>query len=525
MESGEKARVEGIEGEKWASWLIPGGEDEYKKLSSPELRVQIRRLARRPDALTPTDKLAEFYDQIEKIEEKAKKKGNRAAASEAHQYRLKINERIEALANIEVEAGKKLSGGAEVAEALKNFTPDAFARAMGQANPEEQRALYLRAEETIGAPMQMQLEVPKFLLDPHLSPEERELAQKEWKARAQLATMAFNKRLAPSYDKLFPNQEALDFTGEQLETLMGMKGVVDAASLHLINIAKNRDISGYKIPKPEKVDQYIKSVFEITTGETFALYRGKIREFLREHRGLTEEEAREAEQVAWNLLYSSNVFEEFDETGIPPLVPQLKSQAVWMMMHPQRRLVNKVRSPDEKDKKGKPKTPEAWGVFGEWALNKTKMTGKRLSDDILPSLLFNNALGKIEFGSIDSNLFDILRENGEKLAENPRATITEATGLPWGEIEGPFGNYYFETVSPAIKVFEIIARGPSRDSNVVELGNALRKLEVDPKYREYLLMAWQGIRSKSSVLTPAMGWGDWAIFKRELRKYAPNFFK
>src|SRR4030042_6395404 len=52
--------------EKWNDWIMPGGKNEYDKLPGP-LKPYLRSLARRPEALTPPDKLTEYYDLIDKL--------------------------------------------------------------------------------------------------------------------------------------------------------------------------------------------------------------------------------------------------------------------------------------------------------------------------------------------------------------------------------------------------------------------------------------------------------------------------
>ncbi len=52
--------------ERWQEWAVPGGKKEYDNLPS-SLKPIIRSLARRPDELTPTTKLVEYYDDIEKL--------------------------------------------------------------------------------------------------------------------------------------------------------------------------------------------------------------------------------------------------------------------------------------------------------------------------------------------------------------------------------------------------------------------------------------------------------------------------
>jgi len=89
---GDEERVKGIKDEKWSGWLLPGGEEEYKNISSPEMAGVVRSLARRSDAVTPIDKLVEYYDDLEKLLDDGK-----ATDEEVAPYLARIAERAERL--------------------------------------------------------------------------------------------------------------------------------------------------------------------------------------------------------------------------------------------------------------------------------------------------------------------------------------------------------------------------------------------------------------------------------------------
>ena len=450
------------------------------------------------------------------------------------------------------------------------FTPEAFARAMGQANPEEQLELYLMAEETM-FPMPMQLQVPSFLLSS--DPIERKRQQKEWKARAQLATMAANKKMCPSYDKQFPNQEAIDFTREHLVDLLNMEGVVEMASLYTYIISEDTDLSFLKATNPdydssnednednENSSQFIKSFFEIGTGAQFISVHTAMKEYISQRYNLSPDKVRNADNVAWNLVYSANVVEEFDsvyendrEKRIPPTVYQLKSLSMWMMMHPQERLTSKVQDPDpSKKEKGEIWIPEAMGSLGEWAVNRAEKLNKKLDVVVFPKTMFRNVFRTIKPGIINAdklkaveewekklvekgkltkrgskeklNLFHILKYNGQMIFEG-KSEIVKPQDLSWAGVETPFSGYQFNTLSPAIKVFNVVAKGEA--DNLKELADATRKLkfeEDDRYYREVLLMAVNGVNPTKLKLTPAMGRLDWVIYLHLLKQSFPNFFK
>ncbi len=67
-------RVDGVPDErgkveKWSKWLVKDGKVEYDGITSPELKKLVRSLAKRPDEFTPPEKLAEFYEEFEAMQQ------------------------------------------------------------------------------------------------------------------------------------------------------------------------------------------------------------------------------------------------------------------------------------------------------------------------------------------------------------------------------------------------------------------------------------------------------------------------
>lgn len=403
-------------------------------------------------------------------------------------------------------------------------SPEDWARMMGQGTPEEQRELYLRAEEVM-YPMQMQLQVPNFLLN--ADPKIRAREQREWRARAALASMAANKRMAPSYDKQFSNQDQIDFTAEHLVDIVNINGALDVASFYTYCIAENADISFLHI-RDVSVGGDIRSIFQIKTIQQFVALREGVRDRAVANRHLSEQEARDAEHVAWNLVYSSNVVEEYDsvyENGlsdrIPPTVPQLKALSIWMMMHPQERLAMKAGDPNNPNK-----VQEAMGSLGEWAVNRTKKTRGRLDVDVLPRTMFENALKGISVSihGEEITLFELFRRNGEFLFAG--GDSIDPGDISWGSVEVPFSGYQFDTISPAIKIFDVVMKGEGSGVDASTLANVCRKLGLSKAHREILLMLLvSGVKRDSVNLTPLMGRFDWRIFKNEFKRIVPSFFE
>ncbi|MEK7113080.1 MAG: hypothetical protein AAB875_07260, partial [Patescibacteria group bacterium] len=288
------------------------------------------------------------------------------------------------------------------------FTPESFARAMGVAGAEEVEELYRRAE---GAMLGIEIGVgqePKFLIG------EKQEVKDYWTARAKLSSACSIKSSAPGYDKLFPNDFANKITVHDLELLLGkQKGTWEAISLYAALIAEKngngasglnaREIllkTDGKILTPElqAVKQQLslscpETVFEIKSDEEFLRFRESMVFWLRSHLELNENNAKDAEHIAWNLIYLSNIVEQYDSKvyrpgqdikRLPPSIPQLKSQAMWMMMHPQERLEAKTKTKEGRE-------GEAWSSLGEWALNLRKLHAGIEFPGVLPIELFRNS--------------------------------------------------------------------------------------------------------------------------------------
>ena len=198
-------------------------------------------------------------------------------------------------------------------------------------------------------------------------------------------------------------------------------------------------------------------------------------------------------------------------------MPGLKSLPVWMMVHPQERLEGKVN--------GDP--PEAWSVFGEWALNKKRKFISRVrrwkleNEEILPRRLFGNIFADVEDAD-KITFFEIFSHNGRELAVNPRMSFLKPNfSSEMGD--GPLALYQFEKMGPAISVFGVITSG-QWDKPLPALGDAVRKLGLSNKHRERLLMAMRGVNSKSSKLKP-LNARFWGTYVRSISKHTPNYFE
>lgn len=495
--------IEGPEEEAWASWLVES-KGEVEGIKEDALRTEIRLLARRPDSMVTPEVLLGAYDRIDQLLRERK-----VTDEDVAKWQARIAMRHEGIA----QHGKP-----------SEFTPEDFAKALGVSGPEEQIKLYRRAERAI---LPIKVEVgsePKFW--PYIDEEKQE----EWKARGSLATAAAVKRTAPSYDKLFPNDEAIGLTKADVEVLLGKtereerkRGAFEALSVYVALISDNKGQESALLKKwASKTNKSLPaSFFEIKDLKQVLAVRTAMENWLKTNFKLTDEEAEDAEHIAWNFLYLSNIVEFFDSrlNGRPndskrlPPIPGLKSLPVWMIMHPEERLEAKLGGGKEE--------AESWSQLGEWALdNMRRFPGwTPATEDILPDTLFETVFHEIKLNG--GTMYEVLLENGEKLISNPETPLNE---IDFAKIrENPLTTYYFDKVNPAIFVFSVVDTG-SLEKRISDLGTACRKLKMPKKYRETVLLAHYGVNTKAKSLKYVGGRMEWFGILRGINKYAPNFF-
>ncbi|MBX4206119.1 hypothetical protein KW795_02880, partial [Candidatus Microgenomates bacterium] len=136
MSEQDSRYVDGEDGEKWSVWLVPNGKDEYDEIKDSSVKNLVRSLARRPDALTPTEKLVDYYDRLEAIGENLS--SNSEDYNQLQQYLQRIAQRA-----IDLEQTNKNSQ--ELTDVFDRFASEMSGegRLRLPRNPEEQRS-YVR---------------------------------------------------------------------------------------------------------------------------------------------------------------------------------------------------------------------------------------------------------------------------------------------------------------------------------------------------------------------------------------------
>ncbi len=354
---------------------------------------------------------------------------------------------------------------------------------------------------------------PDFLAS--LPPKEQE----EWAIRSQLAAAAGRKRRAMTYGELPKNPEAAGFTKEGLMVLLGKPGVLPALALYVAIINDNLNLRAVL-----QNSGLLESFYSIKNAREVEAIREAMKNWIKAYFAHDLTAAADAETIAWNLLYLSNVI-EWNDSELPPhnrlsgsanRIPSIagvKHSQLWMMMHPEEKLQAQISGDN------------AWGALGEWALNNMKHPGWAPDkEDILPDTMFETLFHKMAYkkGKFES-FYDFLLINGKNLAEDPVNTLPGT--VDWSKIgEIPFASYHSDILNAAVTVLDVIITGQYKGS-WESLGNAFRTLCLDRRYRETVLLVKQGINVQAKNLCYVKGRFSWSLFLSELKGVAPNIFK
>lgn len=186
--------------------------------------------------------------------------------------------------------------------------------------------------------------------------------RKLWDARWQLARAAYFKRVTSAFpEKQFENQDLQLLSTEQMEMLYNMRGVRQALEWYTRAIASNEEVT---LPDGKK-----KKIWDCKKETDFEQFRQAMRI---KALGIKAEEldkdeslwAKEADAVAWNWIWCSNLIESVDSRysssrerhGDLPGV--MVSDDTRSTFHPQEKYEDKCRSGSGLE----------WGAFGKWGV-------------------------------------------------------------------------------------------------------------------------------------------------------------
>ncbi|EKE12620.1 MAG: hypothetical protein ACD_13C00149G0002 [uncultured bacterium] len=266
---------------------------------------------------------------------------------------------------------------------------------------------------------------------------------------------------------------------------------------------------------------------------------------------LIRRRARDAEQIAWNFIYSTSLLESFDSRDYRP--PETKRHGPssywqlfqWTPMHLQERWEQKIV---RKDNETNVQAKEEWaGNLGTWAVNNLRGWGVKVDSAgnaigmprILPGTLIRSALfGQVFVHGRDINtgkpvekdegtFFDVFNKIGDEVIfQTDKVTRRDIESrINWkGLGDSPFVPYIFDEMRWVDVIQQFFKKGQEAKMSFQDFAEAVRNLRIPMKDREKLLMVYEGIDVNSSYLKPKMSSFSWTLRKNSLKEYFPNFF-
>lgn len=264
--------------------------------------------------------------------------------------------------------------------------------------------------------------------------------------------------------------------------------------------------------------------------------------------------ARDAEQIAWNFVYSTSVLECFDSRGYRPEGTKRHPPSSfwtlfqWVAMHPQERFEAKIARGAE--------AKEEWSALGTWGINNlTKNPSWKIVDAdgrvkievpkdqrVLPDVLIRSALhtsmyqGAVREGfktrypdvkNETQTFFEIFNGVGNKVlfdTQNVNRKDLEGS-INWQHFsDSPFVPFIFDEMRWADVVVNCFKKGEGAKIGMPDVSEAMRNLRLTKEQREKLLMTFFGVNANSPTLKPKESFVAWMAKKSALKEYYPNLF-
>ncbi len=264
--------------------------------------------------------------------------------------------------------------------------------------------------------------------------------------------------------------------------------------------------------------------------------------------------AREAEQVAWNFVYSAGLLESFDSRDYRPAGTKRHGPSnywtlfLWTPMHIQERFEQKiVRGNKSSDLEAK----EEWaGNLGTWALNNYQKGNwtVRLPNggyeikfpQILPNTIFRSALHNKQVFQVERDrngrpnenkdgdtFFGIFNKIGNEVLFDTNSVNRKdiESRINWDRVsDSPFVPYIYDEMRWADVVQQLFKKGRASKISLSDFGEAARNLRISTEDREKILMVYYGNNVNSSEMKPTEDPITWGMRKKALKEYAPNLF-
>jgi len=286
---------------------------------------------------------------------------------------------------------------------------------------------------------------PRFYTElPH---EERELFEARW----QLARAAYWKKAYSAFpEKQFENQDLQLLRMEQMERLYSMVGVREALEWYaeIIKIGKKVEIA-FALPDGTKELKKM-SIWECKDEIDFERFREAMRDqalkevTIKDEKGkkkkvkLDNLKKKEADAVAWNWIWCSNLVESMDSRYVfdggsggrhDRLPGVLVSDDLRSTFHPQEKYEDKCRSRVE------------WGAFGKWGVTQIERIARETHfDGNKDKIEFQPASNPSEFWEAERTKEPVLdkgklKEKGEVAVRAPECYPTTSMKSFWEETD------------------------------------------------------------------------------------------
>ena len=209
-------------------------------------------------------------------------------------------------------------------------------------------------------------------MEPHFYTEITSEERKIWDARWKLARATYVKKVYSAFpDKLAENQDLIEFSTEDMETLYKFKGVKPALEWYMDMIVRGKDIELFKHnesgqivldSKGQPINKTM-TIWDVKFGTDFEKIRRTMRHELIATGVVSDiEDAKSADAIAWNWIYCGNLLESLDSRYSysgerhDNLAPEICSDDLRAVFHPQEKFEDKCSKRQE------------WGVFGRWGV-------------------------------------------------------------------------------------------------------------------------------------------------------------
>lgn len=351
----------------------------------------------------------------------------------------------------------------------------------------------------------------------------REPKEKEfWNLRIALFIARARKQIATEPNNLIPNNEIMNLTVGQLETLTSHSKVAEAVAIYAAiikdpNIFEQlKGLLGINVPNPFK---------EKVRDHEFEDFRRSFRTYLQERFRISKEDSEDSERIGYNLIYMSNIIEEEDRMRVLELKYVINT-STRDIFRPKEKILQWIKS----------KRPWPPNVLGQWALNNRFLIRLRLKK--VP--LTEGPIIKSWFND-DGTIFEKGKNPLKSLPEAGRQLIQgslDSVRISWSNAahEMPLTGYYLYKVSQAILIFNTIYAGEiPQGKNWNSLITAFQYLgTIDKQTRrtiKYLVKSEKlGIKARSGNFGPGiLSWifngPFWGGESTSFNQENPQYFK